>query len=575
LASVSAVLLLLCFIGIILMTYRIIKMLDPAEYLFPKIKADCIKTIKRGLKNPRPLTVQEQLVQLEQQMKKVMLTREDIDPKEEKWAVPNEVIDEILKTMTPLKTVAMKLINASDYEAFEKCIGTVKDISVEYFNARCEYKNPDDDFLFSLAETLRDIARTANRNPNVYFSRCIFEGIKDIGLSTVSVNVYGSLSGHNDLTYAFANLLKESAETTVITLDRDRTFDAVANLGRIGEGLALKGIWMNATEIASELANIARLCHIAGDTVTPVPLRRSLAEIFFLLTSIKKLYPVHNLTYEGLIEAYEIMINIPVPTGVAWSKGDPLFILNPDRRKDRSLSALVYASLFSPNHDDNSINHNLDGVKSIIQFIKKYHDKDVHTGWQFTDLLYQIALWLFAFIDKEIQLELTRLPSGMIPTEQNQKKAKSILVDLMKYFLITFFESLNGKKKNILDNAEVLRANFSLLYLTLHLDRKHSLGLTQDIDSILELLDQKLDNLTCPIDYCTYQSFQIFCEFLKRIGKLDKANSICQRAQEVWNERYDTSEFDIVHFIKRPIVTFNYKFINQLDTEIFGPKRSS
>jgi hypothetical protein len=572
---ISAMLLAISFICIIFMWFRIIRMLNPAEYLLPKIKEDCIKTIKNGLKKPRELTPQEQLVQLEQQMKKIMLVGEKIDPKKEKWAVPRETIDQLIEKIGPLKTVSMKLMQASDYETFEKAVDKIGYVSVQYFKERKDYRNPDDDFLFWLCEALQDLVRMAGYNPNVYYSRKLFTTIKTIALSTLSVKVHGYTTGRNDLTHPFSGILKNSAEASILKADRDRAYDAVVNLGHIAEVLAATDFSIGAGEIASEIVRIAQLCQMTGETVVPVPLRRSLAEIFFFLTYRKRLSPFYDLPYKKLIEAYEIMINIPVPIGMALSEGDPLFGWNPDLMRDRSLSALVYASLFSPNHDDNGINHNLDGVESIIGFLQKYHDKDVDIGWKFTDLLYQIGLWLLAFIDKDIQMELTLLPSGTIPTEQNQRKAKGILVELMKYTITTYFECLNGKKKNIFAIPDVLHAPFSLLYLALHLDRKHSLSLTQDIDSILELLEQELDKLTCPIDYSAYQSFQIFCEFLKRIDKLEKANTICEKTKAVWNGKYDASPLDIPYLIKRPIVTFNYDFISQLDTEIFGPKRSS
>ncbi len=572
LASLSAVLLLLCFICIIFMTYRIIKMLDPAEYLFPQIKDDCIRTIKHGLKNPRPLTVQEQQAQLEQQIKYVISTPEEIHPKDEKWAVPGEVIYEVLKKMAPLKTVSMKLISASDFEAFEKAIGSIRDISITYFNERRNYKNPDDDFMFSYVESLRDIVRTARHNPNVYFCRCVLQAIKDMALSTVLVNVYGSLTGRNDLAYAFSGVLNESAHITVIGMDRDRTFDAVANLGRVAEGLASRGVCMTAADIASDLAYIGKLCKVAGDTVTPVPLRRSLAEIFFLNLWNRRLFPYSEIAFKKLIETYEVMIDIPVPPGAALTHGNPIIDWNADLSKDRSLSTLVYAALFSPNHGDDILNYNLDVVLSIVHFIEKHHDKSIEIGMMYTNLLYQIGLWLFAFIDKEIQLELTMLPVGTIPSERNQKKAKSILADLIKYSLITYFKCVNKQTKNIVDTRNLLHASLSLLYLELHWDSKHSLYLNQEIESILGLLEDGIGKISERIDYNAYQSFQILCQFLNRLGQPERAKAIQQKVQAAWNTKYDTSSHGILHIIKRPIVTFNYNFISQLDTEIFEPE---
>lgn len=571
-AQISAILLVLSFVCIIFMWYRIIKMLNPAEYLLPKIKEDCLRALKDGLKKPCELTSEEQRLQLEQQMKKVMLVRERIDPKKEKWAVPREIIDQIVEKISPLKTVITKLMQASDYETFEKAVDKIGDVSVEYFKERRDYRNPDDDFLFWLGEALQDVVRMAGHNPNVYYSRKLFTTIKTIAFSTLPVKVYGYTTGRNDLTGAFSGILRESAQANVLKCDRDRAFDAVTNLGYVAEQLAVKGFSTSASEIVSELVQIALLCQTTGDTIVPVPIRRSIAETFFCLTYTKRLYPSFDLLYKDLIEAYEIMINIPVPVGVALSKGDPLFGWDPDLTRDRSLSAFVYASLFSPNHDDDAINHNLDGVHRIIGFLQKHHDKNLDTGWRFTDLLYQIGLWLLAFIDKDVQMELTLLSAGTIPTESNQKKAESILVDVIRYSVTDYFQCVTRKRKNILSMGNVLHAALSLVYLTLHWNKAHSLNLGQNIDSLLGLLEEQIGKLTQAIDYDVYQSFQIFCEFLKRMGHPDRANTIHEKARVAWNQKYGTLSLDLPHIIKRPIVTLKLRFFSQLDTEIFAQK---
>jgi hypothetical protein len=406
------------------MIYRIIKMLSPAEYLFPKIKDDCIKTLDRGLSRKRGLTLQEKSVQLEEQMKQALLVAEPGDPKEEKWAIPAQVIDSMFEKMLPLKSIAMKLISTSDYEVFEKLIQNIKSISLAYLHKRRDYKSFHDQFIFLLSETFVDIIKMAESSSNVYFARILFTAIKDIAVGSLNVDVLGSKSGYNHLAQPLCNILRERAEVAVSRRDRDRAYDATSELGDLGSAVASKGFGHSAAEVASELGQIAQICAATSDTITLVPVRKSLGELFFHLIWNRKLYPNYDTPYKDMLEVYKLMLDIPLHPGAALGTGDPLFAWNADLRQDRSLSTLVYAALFSPHDDDKVMECNLDVVEDIVEFIENHHDATSINAARFTHHLYQIGLWLLAFIDTEITSQMILFKKEIRPSDTNIDKAK-------------------------------------------------------------------------------------------------------------------------------------------------------
>src|SRR3972149_7003038 len=85
-AYISAFLLAFSFALIVLMIFRVIKMMNPSEYLFPRIQEDCNKI----LKEVKPVELQspvDKLSQLKDQMKQVLIAGEKVDPNEMKWSV--------------------------------------------------------------------------------------------------------------------------------------------------------------------------------------------------------------------------------------------------------------------------------------------------------------------------------------------------------------------------------------------------------------------------------------------------------------------------------------------------------
>lgn len=567
-AYISAFLLAFSFALILLMVFRVIKMMNPSEYLFPRIQEDCVKILKEvkpeELQNPI-----DKLSQLEDQMKQVFIAGEKVDPNEKKWSVSDTVVKQLIEKMLPLKSIMMNLITTADYELFTKAIQTFKEISISYFMARKEFKSSQDPFLIYLCETLSDLVKTAEGNGNVYYTRTLFTATKEIALNTLSVDVIGSQSGYNYLATPLAGILKERAVIGVIKRDMDRAYDATLNYGHIGCVLAYEGFGHSAVEIAEGLKEIATYCHAFKDTVTLVPIRNSLATIFYNLLRYRKLYANYDHPYRQMIEIYEAMTDIPTDAGTALSVGDPLFGYDANLFKDKSLSTLIMVGLFS-SPDGTIVDHNLDMVRNIVSFLMKYHNKDHIKGKMFTGLLYQSGLWLLAFIDKDIVIEMTLLKQITLPLEKNLNKAKKILINLAQYMVNTYFDSVERKKKHFFSH-DVQAPAMSLIYLLIHLNKKHNLGLTEDIDNLLAEMVARLSKLPQSIDETEHASFAIFCSYLKRMGHTYIAEQVSGLTDKTKKDRgRSIHRLYYVNHIKRPIVTFDSSLFEQFDKDIFG-----
>jgi hypothetical protein len=567
-AYISAFLLAFSFLLITAMIFRVIKMMNPSEYLFPKIQEDCNNILKEvkpeELQNPI-----DKLSQLKDQMNQELIAGEGVDPNEKKWAVSDAVVRQLIEKMLPLKSIIMNLITTADYELFAKAIQTFKEISISYFVARKEFKTSQDTFLIYLTETLNDLVKAAEGSSNVYYTRSIFSAIKEIALSTLSVVVIGSQNGYNCLATSLVGILKERAMIGVIKRDMDRAFDSTFNYGDVGCAQASEGFGHSAAEIAEGLKEIALYCHVAKDNVTLVPIRKALATIFYNLLCYRKLYGNYDSPYRKMIEIYEAMSNIPADAGTALSIGDPLFAYEADLLRDRGLSSLAMAGLFAPANDD-IVYYNLDVVKDVVDFMIKHHDKDHVKGTMFTNMLYQSSLWLLAFIDQEITLEMIFSKEIILPSDKNLSKAKKILIDLAQYMVNAYFDASEKKKKHVFSH-DLQSPALSLVYLLIHLNKKHNLGLNSDIDNLLFEMITRITSSKESIDETEYESFLLLSSFLELSGYDSIAEQIRCQADRLKEDRgRSIDRLYFVNHIKRPIVTFDSNLFSQFDKETFG-----
>lgn len=372
-----------------------------------------------------------------------------------------------------------------------------------------------------------------------------------------------------NLATPLAAILKERSVKGVVNQDMDRAFDAIQNYGQIGCALAHNGSGHSAVEIAEGLKEVATYCHLLKDIVTLVPIRDSIATIFYNLLHYRRLYGNYDHPYKQMIEIYEAMINIPTDAGTALSVGDPLFSYEADLFKDKGLSTLAMAGLFGSAEED-VVYYNLAVVDDIVDFMIKHHDKDYVKGKMFTSMLYQSGLWLFAFIDKEIAIEMTLSKQITSPSDKNRHEAKKILHKLILYVINAYFDASERKIEHVFSHDLQPHA-LSLVYLLIYLNRKHGLDLSTDIDNLLFEIVKRMTGSQKSLDETEHESFLLFSAFLSREGYASVADNICVQADRLRESRGNSiNRLYLVNHIKRPIVTFDANLFSQFDKDIFG-----
>jgi len=568
-AIFSSILLILSFLSIFLMFFKLTKIMSPVYYLLPEIKKDCISTIRYGLKKKNVITLQQKRNQINEQIKQVSLVHEKIDPKTDKWKIPDNISEKVHEKMAPLKSMAIKLMKTSDYEIFNSTIYTIRDISISYLQIRQDYKTFYDHYLFLLAETFKDLIKNAERYNDINFNRNIFKAIRDIALCTLSVQVLGSKSGYNYLVTTLSSIFHEIIREAVIKIDLNRSYDAAKYFGEIGEELAIVGAGHSASDIANQLSEIAKLCIKLYDITTLVPIRKSLAEIYYNLLRYRKIYPNYDFPYKKILEVYNAMLDIPLDSGTALSIGDPMFGWNPDLSKDRSLSSLIYIALYSPNIDKKILKYNIEEVNRIVNFILDNEEKDNTNTNNFQLYLYQIGLWLLAFIDKKITSRMILFEFKKIPKEEYKETIKVILSNIIKFIQNRYFNPLNGSKK-IFDKEELLHSLLSIMSLALYLESKHNINFNDHILPILNDFNEQLKSDECVLSFTAHNNIKIFCIFLKKINLTEiseQLNKICDEKEMDIGWIDPLNNFDI---IKRPIITFENRLFEEFDKNILG-----
>jgi len=568
-AIFSSILLVLSFLSIFLMFFKLTKMMSPTYYLLPEIKKDCINTIRYSLKKKNVITLQQKRNQINEQIKQVSLVHEKIDPKTDKWKIPDDISTKVHEKMAPLKSMAIKLMKTSDYEIFNSTICTIRDISISYLQIRQDYKTFYDHYLFLLAETFKDLIKNAERYNDINFNRNIFKAIRDIALSTLSVQVLGSKSGYNNLVSPLSSIFQEIIREAVIKIDLNRSYDTAKYFGEIGEKLAIVGAGHSASDVANQLSEIAKICIKLNDITTLVPIRNSLAEIYYNLLRYRKIYPNYDFPYKKMLEVYTAMLDIPLDSGTALSIGDPMFGWNPDLSEDRSLSSLIYIALYSPNIDKKILKNNIEEVNRIVKFILDNEEKDNINTNNFQLYLYQISLWLLAFIDNKITSRMILFKFKKISKEEDKETIKVILANIIKFIQNRYFNPLNGSKK-IFDKEELLHSLLSIMSLALYLESKHNINFNDHIFPILKDFNEQLKSDECVLSFTAHNNIKIFCIFLKKINLTEiseQLNKICDEKEMDIDWIDPLNNFDI---IKRPIIAFENKLFEEFDKNILG-----
>ncbi len=565
---ISAGLLILSFILLGYLTIYIIKSFNPANFLFPDIYNECKKHILNNITNKKVAkkSLHTKIQEIDETIEQVINVHEKVEGSVDKFVVDSKIIADLISKMLPLKTVMVYLMNKGDYETFVRAIDTFRDINCLYFTSRREYRSYNDSLMSSIYDTFDDLLKVGERTNNLLFMRELLRVIKDIAVSTISVNVIGANEGSNNLTRYLCRLLKDTIDRNVVIGKQDAAFEGAKYLGEIAVVLASKGLGYSAAQICSDLADIAVLAIKSGRLIITYPARNAMARIFYAAVYNRKLFINYDYPHDLIIKSYKKVLDLQDHIPISGTH-NPLIEYTSDMLSDLSLSSIVRVALFSPKNNDKEVKYNIDVIRNIIEMMERYSKKSEYIAHFFVDQFYQISLWLLAFLDEKISLELLIYQKEIIiPTKENKDKVSHVLFSLIKYLI-------NRLPEEHAD-AEILNIILSDLYLLLHFNRLHGLNLDVRIEEVIVELIDKLNAVKNSLRYTLCFNLILFCSYLKIIGKEDSAKRLKELVASLQHSNLSIDYLYKLDFVKRPISTFDSNFFAQIDKEIF-PKREN
>lgn len=559
----------------ILITY-VLKMLNPCDSLFPSIYKECKVYIKRNVSKKRKKIdkdINEKGRELKEIMDQILVTSEKVSGAIEKFKIHDYVINGLAERILPLKSVIISLIMKGDYETFVRAINTFRDVNINYFMARKEYRSYLDSLMFTTYETLEDFIKVAETSANIYFMREILRVAQEVALSTVGVNVIGINRGGNNLTLNLCNLINDSIKRNIL-LDRvDAAYEGARYLGNVGEILARGGLAKSAAKVCDDLADVVVRSVKLGKSYITYPAINGMAKIFYNALYNRKLFPNCDRSYNKMIESYKKVLNVQDITSIISISSDlynPIIQYSVDMMEDISVNALVRTGLFSLENDDKEVEHNINAVNSIIEMMKEFHNKDHIISDFYTDQLYQISLWLIAFLDENIVVDLLIYQRvANIPTVENKKKVTFILFELIKYFSDIFLQSMADREVKV-DTEEIGNIILSDLYLLLYLNKEHSIGLENEIENAINYFLDKLSAAGDKISYTMAENLRLFNSYLGKLNYDKEKRKISKVISSLKHGVLNIEREYLLDYVRRPIVTFDQNLFIKIDREIFG-----
>jgi len=334
----------------------------------------------------------------------------------------------------------------------------------------------------------------------------------------------------------------------------------------------MKGYIQSAAYLCGDLARYVEISSKIGQTPVNYLAKQYMAEIFFQALDHRVLFVNYYYPYRQMIESYDKVLSLKNQQATVGLT-DPISWWDADVLKDRSISSLVRVALFPVNDDDNAIYYNLDVVEQLIKLMKKYYLGDFILQTSFTSQMYQIALWLIAFINKDIALEfLVYRNTVKIPTLNNIEKAVRVLFDLLDWFFDMFSRAFNDTQNRILERSELLNNLLSVYYMLIHFNKVHNLGLSTKLDKCMSkhLAFTKNKLSTMRLFDEEWGSLTFFSDYLRKQGSYPKHQRRLAAYLKLAGYRYVREhDLHLLDHIKRPIVTFRQGVFTDLDKQIF------
>jgi len=554
---------------------RVTKLLNPQESslisIQKKAKIDLIRLFKKLKK--REKSPEEKIRELEEMMRQTLNTFEKADPKNEFFQIPKEFLHQVRREIKILKEMAIRFIQREQNEMFESAMNAIGDVVKYYLKLRKDYMSNTDDFLIDTSEDFNDLLKLCEKSANIYYLRILWREVADVSIASLDVKVIGTKEGYHYLPFCFTELIRKAMLKHIIMKKTDSAYEAARFLGEIGLNMTIRGYIKTGAQICKYLSDNIYIALRIGETAFPYIAKQYMAEIFYQSLNNRILFTNYDHPYHQMLESYEKVLSISGQT-IAIGLSDPIIWYEADMLKDFSISSLVRVALFPQNDSDDIISKNISVIRRLIGLMKRNYLKDYFFQSSFTNQLYQSALWLIAFIDKEVSLELLVYYNSVnIPIAENIRKATELIFDIIDFAFDKYIQSIVDQNLKIMERTELLNIVLSIYYLLIYFDAKHDLKLTDQLKGSLfekiRIIKGKIKSLS--LDDVEWANLELFLRYLTKIS-FDK---VLQRKLNVILKisgfrSVSKYEPDLLDYIERPLVTFKSDFFNSIDKDIFG-----
>lgn len=556
-------------------------LLNPSEFIVPTIRKTASKQIDNAFNRlaKHKMTNEEKIEDLNEMMRQVMNTSEKTDPKAiEQFDVPSNYFGKVRDEISVLKGLLVSFIRANQKEIFESTWKVHLQIILHYLVRRQGYISHKDNFLIDFADDARDLILAARSANDVQYLRIIWRGLEGICTGAIRQKVIGSDNGYHYLASPVEGLLNESIGQDIVSQRVDSAFEAMKSYGAIGTRMAERGLCQSAFQILDNLSQYVVLCSKLLRSELVYVAKINMAGIAYEMLNHRKLGVNYHYPFEKFIESYDRVLAIKgqmTPVGIE----NPIEMWDADLTRDRSISSLVKVALFPAVDQDNVIRYNLDVVSDLVELMMKWFRTEPIRYMLFTHHLYQSGLWLLSFIDNEIALEMLIYRKVItIPTDENKKKASEILFKMLVGLIELIEKDYIDPDSKMATRRDTLSEVVSTLYLLIHLNEKHKLNLSGQINSVIKQAgDWARENLRAiRLQDDEWATLRVFFGYLE---KKDPYRSLGRRLRRLLKpagrRHIGTFHHAIVDFVRRPIGTMDTVFWGKIDEEIFGKKEDN
>lgn len=562
--------------------------LDPRRHLVPALEArtyrDILRTFQRLTSTPR--TLEQRAADLRTAMDQVVATGGEFDKDNPNIEVTESDLRAILGDLALLKQLLNALIQRSDAVSSQAVADAIRRACGRYFRARATYQSFIDPLVIVMARDLSNLLRTARSRRDREVESILLDVLRDLSIASLVTRPLGSTRGYHSLSAPLVDAVKEHAQLALAEGHMEGAFDAAQRLGAVAAAMATSGFSQTAVNHARDLSKLSLAATEKGFAAVALVARQGLAEILFRTLAHRTLAAGMDQPVSALLDAYKSLLDVEAATTAVWMIGldDPIAKYDPDMLKDRSLSSIARAALFpvvavEGQELDRVVGMNLRAVEKIIDLVDRYATRKGIAQPFFVDQLYQIFMWLVAFVDAEVTLELLIYYRQItLPSEANLQTAKELIVDILTRH-VDWQTAAMKREGSITTYPDKVTVNLlSIWLLLLQRNKGDRLGLRALLD---EVANQALASLRMAakarLDVSATDRFNLLvvCRFLeaRRLYPtlrrwLRNATSRLARIDPF--DGFDN--FEALTHIRRPLVTFDSTLFARWDEEIFGPR---